>query len=114
MQATPMRYLNAALWPLTVWPSLLRFEDHAADDYVERTFPIVATAVAFWVCIGLLVFTLMQGGMLNVSLANELGVASRYTPGWVSSVSGVLWFFLPAIYVIGLWLYAARSEHYSR
>ena len=37
MQATPQRYLNAALWPLTVWPSLLRFEDHAADDYVERT-----------------------------------------------------------------------------
>jgi hypothetical protein len=31
-------------------------------------------------------------------------------PRWVADVSGVLWFFLPAIYIIGLWLFVARDD----
>ena len=50
MAAAPVRFINAAAWPLTIWTSLSHFDDHPADDYVERTSPIVATAVAFWLC----------------------------------------------------------------
>ena len=57
MAAAPVRFLNAAAWPLTIWTSLSHLDDHPADDYVERTSPIVATAVAFWLCfIALIVF----------------------------------------------------------
>lgn len=110
MSASPMRVLNIALWPLTVWPSLFNFEKHPADNYVERTFPLIATAIGFWVCVALLTMTLTQGGF--TAFAGDAGdsIAARVTPGWADGVSGVLWFFLPALYIIGLWLYAAREE----
>lgn len=114
MHAAPARYLAAALWPLSIWPSLLQFEKHGADDYVERTFPIVATAIGFWVCVGLLMAMLVQGGVANVSLGDGgSDIVARYTPRWADGVSSVLWFFLPALYVIGLWLFAKRQDIYQ-
>lgn len=112
MAAAPVRFLNAAAWPLTVWPSLSQFEKHAADDYVERTSPIVATAIAFWVCAAVLLVVAFLSGALNVLPGDDAGAAYAMAPRWVSAVSGVLWFFLPVIYVIGLWLYTARDEAY--
>lgn len=115
MQAAPLRLINALFWPLAVWGSLGQFGKHDADDYVERTFPIVATAIAFWVCVALLVFTMVQGG--GVVFGDGDGgesMAARLTPGWVDSVSGVLWFFLPALYLIGFWLFTAREERFPR
>lgn len=109
MRATPMRrLLTIALWPLTVWPSLLNLEKHPADDYAERTFPLVATAVGFWVCIGLLLITPTGNGAI-VLTENE-SVSTHLRPSWVESVSGVMWFFIPALYLIGLWLDGARDE----
>lgn len=115
MQAAPVRFLNAALWPLTIWASLTHFEEHAADDYVERTSPIVATAVAFWICVGLLIaVTVINGGSM-VTFGDEAdAVAARLTPRWAEVSQGVLWFFTPAVYLVGLWLYAARDEAYPR
>src|SRR5688572_29140424 len=62
MAAAPIRLLGAAAWPLTVWSSLARLEEHPIDDYVERTSPIVASAVAFWLCAALLVFAMSMSG----------------------------------------------------
>ncbi|HYD88859.1 MAG TPA: hypothetical protein VEA80_15400 [Vitreimonas sp.] len=111
MHAAPLRFLNAAAWPLTIWPSLTRLEDHAADDYVERTSPIVATAIAFWACVAALLLVAYLGGAVSVfGEADSVAVVPR----WAGDVSGVLWFFLPVIYVIGLWLYTARDEAFPR
>lgn len=115
MQANPARLIATALWPLAVWPSVLNLEKHPADNYAERTFPLIATAIAFWVCVGLLAYVLMQSGPI-VSIDDGDGVRSavRLVPRWIDGVSGVLWFFLPALYVIGLWLYVARDEAFPR
>ncbi|GIK50017.1 MAG: hypothetical protein KJZ75_01735 [Hyphomonadaceae bacterium] len=111
MRAAPVRFLNAAAWPLTIWSSLTHLEKHADDDYVERTSPIVATAIAFWICAAVLVAVVMLGGGFNV--LSDDGVVSL-APRWARTVSGVLWFFLPVLYVVGLWLYTARDEAYRR
>ena len=114
MQAASMRFLNAACWPLTIWTSLSHFDDHAADDYVERTSPIVASAVGFWIClIALVIFAnpavVAVGGGGN----GETGVFElvRRTP---IVVVNVLWFFTPTLYLIGLWLFTARDEAFPR
>jgi hypothetical protein len=108
---SPMRLLNSALWPLTIWPSVFNLEKHPADNYAERTFPLIATALGFWVCVALLAVTLMQGGPA-VTFGGDTGegLVAHISPGWADGVSGVLWFFLPALYVIGLWLFVARDE----
>lgn len=33
MAAAPVRFINAAAWPLTIWTSLTHLDDHPADDY---------------------------------------------------------------------------------
>src|SRR5262245_712007 len=112
MRAAPMRFVSAALWPLTIWTSLSHLEEHPADDYVERTSPIVATAVAFWACLGLIVvLTLLTGGS-GTAIVNDGGAVR-----WVrepSAFVGVLWWFVPVIYIIGLWLFTARDEAFPR
>jgi len=113
MQAAPVRFLNAAAWPLTIWASLTQFGNHPADDYVERTSPIVATAIAFWICVASLVAVTLMSGGFNV-LSGEGDGAVSLAPRWASSVSGVLWFFLPVIYAVGFWLYTARDEAFPR
>ncbi len=110
MRAAPVRFLNAAAWPLTIWPSLSHFGDHPADDYVERTSPIVATAIAFWICLAAIAAVVFSSAGWNVMPGDDAGAAFTVVPRWVGGMSGVLWFFLPVIYVIGLWLYTARDE----
>lgn len=111
MQATPQRLLTTAFWPLAIWPSIFNLEKHPADNYAERTFPLIATAIGFWLCIGLLAYVLLQtGSVVNIDDGDGMAIQARMIPRWIESVSGVLWFFLPALYVIGLWLYAARDE----
>lgn len=114
MRAAPVRFLNAALWPLTIWLSLTHLEEHPADDYVERTSPIVATAIAFWACLAaLLVFATPQvlavGGGLFDGDAAAVEVVRR-----TSSIAGVLWLFTPVLYVLGFWLFTARDEAFPR
>lgn len=115
MRAAPVRFFDAALWPLTIWLSLTHLEEHPADDYVERTSPIVATAIAFWIClIALLVLAnpsvvAVGGGFFDEEVAAVELV--RRTPG---AIVGVLWLFTPAIYAVGFWLYTARDEAFPR
>jgi hypothetical protein len=114
MAAAPVRFLNAAAWPLTIWTSLTHLEEHPADDYVERTSPIVASAVAFWLCfIGLLVLANPAITAIGGSVDEDEAVLQlvRHVPG---SIVGVLWFFTPVVYVIGFWLFASRDEAFRR
>ncbi|MBL8544971.1 MAG: hypothetical protein JNL81_00820 [Hyphomonadaceae bacterium] len=114
MAAAPVRFINAAAWPLTIWTSLFHFEKHPADDYVERTTPIVATAIAFWVCaIGLLVFANPVVTSIGGSIdgAEAMVQLVRRMPG---AIVGVLWYFVPALYIIGFWLFATREEAFPR
>jgi hypothetical protein len=114
MQAAPMRFLNAALWPLAIWTTLSKFEDHAADDYVERTSPIVASAVGFWIClIALVIFAnpavVAVGGGSNGE-ADVFELVRRVPTGVIE----VLMFFTPVLYLIGLWLFTSRDEAFPR
>lgn len=113
MRKAPIRFVMAALWPLTIWTSLKNLEEHPADDYVERTSPIVATAIAFWICAGILAaFALIYSGSFEVLGADgEAGVRYLRQP---PPIADVFWFFLPVIYVIGFWLYTARDEAFPR
>lgn len=112
MRNAPVRFLNAAAWPLTIWSSLGHLEEHPADDYVERTSPIVATAIAFWVCVAAMVAVAMMSG--GFSVGDGSGSVATLTYRWVGVANGVLWFFLPVLYLIGLWLFTARDEAYPR
>jgi hypothetical protein len=110
MQATPFRLFNAVFWPLTIWTSLSHLDDHSADDYVERTSPIVATAVAFWIFAAAAVTVqLWSTGVVVAAESGELIQRVRS-----SDMMGVLWFFLPVIYLIGFWLYTVRDEAFPR
>jgi hypothetical protein len=115
MRAAPIRFFNAALWPLTIWLSLTHLDEHPADDYVERTSPIVATAIAFWAAVGLAVVTYLSAGTRVIEGDGEEAVrVVRVTPLWAGVTADVLWFFVPALYVIGLWLFTARDEAFPR
>jgi len=114
MAAAPLRFLNAAAWPLTIWTSLSHLDDHPADDYVERTSPIVATAIAFWLCfIALLVLANPAVTSIGGSIDGGEGVVTfiRRTPG---AIVDVLWFITPVLYVIGFWLFTKREEAFPR
>lgn len=110
MAAAPARFLRAVAWPLTIWTSLSHFDEHAADDYVERTSPIVATAIAFWICA---VALLLVANPVVTSIGGSVDGAEavvqlvRRVPG---SIVGVLWYFTPALYMIGFWLFSTREE----
>jgi hypothetical protein len=111
MAATPSRLLSAVFWPLTIWTSLSHLDDHPADDYVERTSPIVATAVAFWICaVAAVAIQLWSAGVIVVG--DEGGEIIRRARN--SDMSGVLWFFLPVIYLVGFWLHTLREEAFPR
>lgn len=110
MKATPLRLISALVWPLSIWTSLTHLEEHPADDYVERTSPIVASAVAFWICVAAAIGVHMwsAGG---VTIFSDEGAVQRVRQ---TELSGVLWFFLPVIYLVGFWLYTARDEAFPR
>lgn len=116
MAAAPIRFLGAAAWPLTIWASLTRLGEHPADDYVERTSPIVASAIAFWVCAALLVYTLsMSGGPVVMLGDGDADAATlRLTPRWTGVAAPVLLLFLAGIYIVGCWLFAARDEQFPQ
>ncbi|MGE0596566.1 MAG: hypothetical protein AB7P07_09370 [Hyphomonadaceae bacterium] len=107
--AAPMRFLTAALWPLAVWTSFTRFNDHAADDYVERTFPIIATAICFWICVAAV---LLFGGGGTFAVFDEAGAIETVRRSAPAAI-GALWLALPVLYVIGFWLFTAREERYG-
>lgn len=114
MAAAPSRFLGAAVWPLTIWTSLSQFRDHPADDFVERTFPIVATAIAFWLCVIALIY-LNSSGASGVSVGMEEGEAAvRLSRRGVGVLAGVLALAAPVLYVTGFWLFHAREERYRR
>lgn len=115
MQAAPLRFFNAAAWPLTIWASLTHFGDHPADDYVERTSPIVATAVAFWIClVALVVFANPAVVSIGGGFADEAESAMMLVRRAPGAVVDVLWFFTPALYVLGFWLFTSREEAFPR
>lgn len=106
MKATPLRLMNAVFWPLTIWGSLTHLDDHPADDYVERTSPIVGTAIAFWLVVALAVaIQLWTSGVIVV--AEDGDVIRRVRS---SNMTGVVLFFLPVIYLVGFWLFTTRDE----
>ena len=111
MAATPLRLLNAVFWPVTIWTSLSHFDDHPADDYVERTSPIVATAVAFWICVAA-AFALQLWSAGVIVVGEDGGEIMRRFRTY--DMTNVLWFFTPVIYLIGFWLYSTRDEAYPR
>jgi hypothetical protein len=114
MAAAPLRFLNAAAWPLTIWTSLSHLGEHPADDYVERTSPIVATAVAFWVCFVALIVLANPAVMAVGGLADdgsELVTFVRRTPG---AIVDVLWLMTPVLYVVGFWMFTSRDEAFPR
>lgn len=81
-----------ALWPVSVWMSFAHFPKHDADDYVEQTSPIMATAIAFWILAAWFLTILFRGGLLVDFQA--------------------LLFLLPIVYGIGLLLYLGREGRY--
>lgn len=114
MAAAPVRFINAAAWPLTIWTSLSHLEEHPADDYVERTSPIVATAVAFWLCFIALIVLANPAVMAVGGLADdgsEMVTFVRRTPG---AIVDVLWFVTPILYAIGFWMFTSRDEAFPR
>ncbi len=116
MTRTPIRFLNALFWPVAIWTSLTHLEEHPADDYVERTSPIVAVAIGFWIglaaWIGLRLSS--EGGRIFLISAGGDEHAMRVTNTGFSSLADVLLFFLPVVYVIGFWLFTARDERFPR
>lgn len=113
MKAAPLRFLKAVFWPLTIWTSLTHFEEHAADDYVERTFPIAATAVAFWLSLAVLVWLTLNASTAGV-VSSEAGDVAIRISSRNDALGGVLQVFTPVIYIAGLWLFTAREERFSR
>lgn len=114
MQAASARFMNAVLWPLTIWTSLTHLEEHPADDYVERTTPIVATAIGFWVCtIALLILANPPLMHTSVSIDGGAPVTTFFRMVPVQAIAA-LWFFVPALYAIGAWLFSTRDEAYPR
>lgn len=114
MAAAPVRFINAAAWPLTIWASLSHLEEHPADDYVERTSPIVATAVAFWLCFIALIVLANPAVMAVGGLADdgsELVTFVRRTPG---AIVDVLWIVTPMLYAVGFWMFTSRDEAFPR
>jgi hypothetical protein len=114
MSHAPIRFLVAALWPLTIWTSITHIEEHPADDYVERTSPIVAAAVAFWIGAAAwagLQLTLNAGHSVFVDGAEHV---ARMRNSGFNTLADVLLFFLPLFYAVGFWLYTARDERFPR
>lgn len=110
MQAAPMRFIGAALWPVSIWASLTHLDEHPVDDYIERTSPIVATAIGFWIGVAALVALLVAAGT-GLTIFGDYDTVSvlRRAP---TAALDALWIMVPVVYVIGLWLFTAREERY--
>ncbi|MES1159073.1 MAG: hypothetical protein ABUL42_04180 [Terricaulis silvestris] len=115
MQTALLRLATALMWPVTIWTSLIHFDEHPADDYVQRTTPIVASAIGFWLCaLGLVALAfLMQGRILNAGAEDSGAVLRISDPRWeplmpVATLVGCV------LYAVGLWLFMARAERFPQ
>jgi hypothetical protein len=106
MAAAPVRFINAAAWPLTIWTSLSHLDDHPADDYVERTSPIVATAVAFWLCFIALIVLANPAVMAVGGLADDGSELVTFVRRTAPSSASLI--VTPVLYAIGFWMFTAR------
>lgn len=117
MSSAPIRFVYALLWPVSIWGSLTHFEEHPADDYVERTTPIVAFAIGFWVCVAVLaaLFLVMSEARVITAAAFEQSAVTMrvFDQRWQPLATALMW-FLPLIYAIGFWLFTTRDERYPR
>lgn len=86
--------VHIALWPLTIWASLAHLNAHPADDYVARTFPIIAAALGFWAAIAM--------------------IATLWFANGPRTVFDVFLWMTPVIYVIGAMLFAGREEKFPQ
>ena len=116
MTRTPIRFLNALFWPVAIWTSLSHLKDHPTDDYVERTSPIAALAIGFWIALaGWIGLRLSSGGgrFFMISAAGDAQTFHVGNTGF-DALTDVLMFFVPLIYVAGFWLFTARDERFPR
>ena len=116
MRAAPLRFLDSVLWPASIWTSLTHLEEHPADDYVERTSPIVATAIAFWIgALGLVALWATQGAVFGGVDVDGVGQSNVHlSRRSLDTLTSVLWVFLPVVYVAGFWMFTARDEKFPR
>ena len=115
MRTSLISFLYAAFWPITVWPSLARLKKHASDDFIGRSSPIIAFAIAFWACVAglVLLYLSLQSRMLTVT-AEGIDVHLLFThQGWQSAYHVAL-LFTPLIYAIGFWLFTMREAIFPR
>lgn len=113
MQKAPNKLLQSIFWPISVWPSFTHVEEHPADDYVERTTPIIGTAIGFWACAG----ALIAMWLINLPVMTSVEAEGATLGARVNSLGGdtarqVLLFFLPLLYVAGFWMFAQREDDY--
>jgi|CXWL01.1.fsa_nt_gi hypothetical protein len=112
MPAAPvLRFLGAAAWPLTIWASFAHFDEHPADDYVERTTPIVATAIGFWISVAGLV-SMLAFGQRVFEVVSDTEVVRMFMRGPEVAIA-VVAVIAPVLYLIGLRLVSMRDERFS-
>lgn len=113
MTKAPIRFASALLWPITIWTSFAHLDEHPADDYVERTTPIAALSVAFWLALaGYVVLTLALQQRIALVAQEDALVQLRYSDNRWRPLADVILYFLPAIYALGLWLFTSREAHF--
>ena len=114
MAREPNKLLQSIFWPVSVWPSFQHMKHHAADDYVERTTPILGTAAGFWLCaVALAVLYLITYAGVPTRLdVDGVSQAARVTWRGGEQAVGVLLFFLPILYAVGFWMFFSREEDY--
>lgn len=95
------KWIQAIFWPLSVLPSFQHIPKHSADDYVGRTSPLLATALAFWiVAIATIIMALILNGVLDWNVS---GIDEGF---------GVAVVFTIVIYIAGFWMFASREDVY--
>lgn len=117
MQTASLRYFGAALWPATIWTSLTHLDEHAADDYVERTSPIVGTAIGFWICVAILVGLELSGvhvWAISTGGDGDDAGAVHHIRRSTEVVRAVVWFFLPLLYIAGFAMFFTRDQAFPR
>ena len=104
-------FLQSVFWPIAVWPSFGRIAEHSNDDYVERTTPIIGTAIGFWACVA----GLLLAQLATTSRAIQVdGIVFNSLRSWAGAdtIFAVLFFFLPLLYVAGFWMFGEREQKY--
>lgn len=115
---TPVpKIIQCIFWPIALWPSFGHMKNHAADDYVGRTSPLMGTAIGFWVCAValLLLWVTTKTGILVTVDAGSAGAESgnaTFISRATTVGTGVLMFFLPLLYIIGFWMFSSREDKY--